>query len=153
MKLPAAIPGVNCAAVVPLTRKGWRGAIRGYAQGPRTGNMNVPMSAIVEAVCEGLRIDIAEFRSNSRFLRVVVARELVAALATDLTRLSYQAIAFAMNRPNHSTVIDAKNRWRDRVERAKLGDQTALIAVYREVLDPQALYDRIREQLERTVAA
>jgi chromosomal replication initiation ATPase DnaA len=153
MNLPEAIPGVNCAAVVdPVTRKGFRGAIAGQAQAPRSGNMNVPMTAIVGAVCAALRIEPAEFRSTSRFSRVVIARELVSALAADLTRLSYPAIALAMGRPNHSTIIDARERWYNRVERAEKGDKSAYIAVWRTAYEPKALYEKLRAELERQAA-
>jgi hypothetical protein len=154
VNLPQATPGVNCAAVVlPKSRKGYIGAVRNCAQGSRARNPNVSMAAIVDAVCSELKIRRHVFESTSRTLAVVTAREMVAALATELTRLSYPAIAMAMNRPNHSTVIDARERWYVRVERASRGDQTACIAVGEDVYEPQDLFDKIKTKLERTVAA
>lgn len=144
--LPAAVPGKNCAAVV-----GPAGCFDVTTKTTRR-NLNLPLSRIVTAVCRAIRVDETEFRSNRRGIRVVAARELVAAMAHSMTRASYPEIAFAMNRPNHSTVIDAKNRWRARVDRASRGDQSAMIVVGREVMDPQALYDQVWQQLERTVA-
>lgn len=156
MKLPTAIPGVNCAAVVG--DNGFRGPGRNWNRkdvtvGWRSGNPNVPMSAIITAVCRALKVEIEEFASSSRFIRLVIARELVAALATELTRLSYPAIALAMRRPNHSTVIDARDRWAQRLERAERGDQSAYIAVGRVVYEPKELYEALKAQLERTAAA
>jgi hypothetical protein len=154
VKLPQAIPGVNCAAVVlPKSRKGYHGAVRDCAQGSRSGNPNVPMSAIVDAVCSELGVRKQAFESTSRRLPIVIAREMVAALATELTRLSYPAIAMAMNRPNHSTVIDARERWYARVERAEGGDLTAHIAAGSSVYEPQELLEKIKAKLKRTVVA
>lgn len=159
MRQPDYTPGVNCAVNVPDPIPDGRhwGPGRNWNRkdatvGWRTGNPNVPMSAIITTVCKKLRVEVSEFVSKSRHIRLVIARELVSALATDLTRLSYPAIALAMNRPNHSSVIDARDRWYARLDRAEKGDQAAYIAAWRDVYEPKALYEELKAQLERTAA-
>jgi chromosomal replication initiator protein len=70
----------------------------------------VVVGAIVEHVCGQLHVDVEEFCGRGRHKRVVLARALVAHLARQLTTQSFPEIARAMHRPNHSTVITAKNR-------------------------------------------
>lgn len=116
-------------------------------------NRNVPLGDIIGCVCGTLGVTFEEFFSSRRAMQTVAARELVVALAQEMTQLSFPEIARQMKRANHSTAYTAFDRWQDRIQRHKDGDQSALILVNGDAVDPQKVYEAIAHQLERTVAA
>lgn len=77
---------------------------------PRTAKRPIPVSAILEVVCECVGAPVVEVMGKSRHQRVVLARSMVAHLSRRLTTMSFPEIARAMGRPNHSTVITAQKR-------------------------------------------
>lgn len=77
---------------------------------PRTAKRPIPVSAILESVCECVGAPIAEVMGKSRHQRVVLARSMASYLARRLTTMSFPEIARAMGRPNHSTIITAQKR-------------------------------------------
>ena len=70
----------------------------------------VRLGAIVEAVCEKLRVPREDLLGSGRHARTVVARGLVAHLARELTTHSYPEIARALGRDTHSAVHTAAKR-------------------------------------------
>jgi chromosomal replication initiator protein len=70
----------------------------------------IPVSHIVDHVCQALAVDAAEFSGKGRHKRVVFARSVAAVLARQLTTQSFPEIARAMGRGNHSTIITAQRR-------------------------------------------
>ncbi|HLP86100.1 MAG TPA: DnaA/Hda family protein, partial [Phycisphaerales bacterium] len=70
----------------------------------------IPVSHIVDHVCQALAVDAAEFGGRGRHKRVVFARSVAAVLARQLTTQSFPEIARAMGRGNHSTIITAQRR-------------------------------------------
>ena len=70
----------------------------------------IPVSHIVDHVCQALAVDAAEFSGKGRHKRVVFARSVAAVLSRQLTTQSFPEIARAMGRGNHSTIITAQRR-------------------------------------------
>lgn len=76
----------------------------------------IPVSHIVEHVCQALAVDPTEFAGKGRHKRVVFARSVAAVLARQLTTQSFPEIARAMGRGNHSTIITAQRRLQRELE-------------------------------------
>jgi hypothetical protein len=74
-------------------------------------NRTIRIERIIRAACHVLCITENEVFGTGRHPRVVLAREIITALARERTMLSYPQIARAMCRPNHSTVITAFQRF------------------------------------------
>jgi chromosomal replication initiator protein len=70
----------------------------------------IRVETITEVVAKALGVELSEVLGRGRHKRVVLARALTVLLAKDLTTRSYPEIARAMNRPNHSSVITARQR-------------------------------------------
>jgi chromosomal replication initiator protein len=80
------------------------------AAGPGMPRRPIPVSHIVDHVCQALAVDAGEFAGKGRHKRVVFARSVAAVLARQLTTQSFPEIARAMGRGNHSTIITAQRR-------------------------------------------
>ncbi|MFN5945961.1 MAG: helix-turn-helix domain-containing protein, partial [Phycisphaerae bacterium] len=76
----------------------------------------IPVSHIVDHVCQALAVDPTEFAGKGRHKRVVFARSVAAVLARQLTTQSFPEIARAMGRGNHSTIITAQRRLQRELE-------------------------------------
>jgi len=70
----------------------------------------IRVETITETVAREVGVETTEVLGRGRHKRVVLARALIVHLAKELTTLSYPEIARAMNRPNHSSVITARQR-------------------------------------------
>ena len=81
------------------------------AQRPTKPIRPMSYSTIAELVCETFGVTIEDCAGTTRHKRVTLARELTVVLAREFTTLSFPEIARKMGRPNHSTVITAKQRY------------------------------------------
>ena len=73
------------------------------------------LDLIIRTVCDELSVSISDLKGKGRRKKVVLARELIIHLARQLTSKSFPEIAHAIGRPNHSTVITAAKRFKDRL--------------------------------------
>lgn len=73
------------------------------------------LDSIIHTVCDELSVSISDLKGKGRRKKVVLARELIIHLARQLTSKSFPEIAHAIGRPNHSTVITAAKRFKDRL--------------------------------------
>ncbi len=85
-----------------------------------TGPISMP--TIISAVCESLCVTRTDLGGRGRQKKVVLARELCVHLAKNLTTRSTPEIAHAIGRPNHSTVITAANRIKDKIAKGLIVD-------------------------------
>lgn len=85
--------------------------------GEDTAMTSAPLSldAIIRTVCDELSVSVSDLKGRGRRKKVVLARELIVHLARQLTSKSFPEIAHAIGRPNHSTVITAAKRFKDRL--------------------------------------
>jgi chromosomal replication initiator protein len=85
--------------------------------GDESSISSAPLSidSIIQAVCDELSVSISDLKGKGRRKKVVLARELIVHLARQLTSKSFPEIAHAIGRPNHSTVITAAKRFKDRL--------------------------------------
>lgn len=75
----------------------------------------VSMNTIIDVVCEAIAVTRSDLGGRGRQKKVVLARELCVHLAKNLTTRSTPEIAHAIGRPNHSTIITAANRIRNKI--------------------------------------
>ncbi len=80
------------------------------------GSAPIRLGAILEAVCERLRVSREDLLGSGRHARTVVARGVVAHLARELTTHSYPEIARALGRDTHSAVHTAAKRLKGMIE-------------------------------------
>lgn len=73
------------------------------------------LDSIIQTVCDELSVSISDLKGKGRRKKVVLARELIIHLARQLTSKSFPEIAHAIGRPNHSTVITAAKRFKERL--------------------------------------
>ena len=106
-----------------------------------TGAAPIRLAAIVEAVCDRMRVNREDLLGSGRHARTVVARGVVAHLARELTTHSYPEIARALGRDTHSTVHTAAKRLKG------LLDADARIAVGGEAV--REVVDQLRHDLAR----
>ncbi len=81
------------------------------------------LDSIIRTVCDELSVSLGDLRGKGRRKKVVLARELIVHLGRQLTSKSFPEIAHALGRTNHSTVITAAKRFKDR-----LGEQASVDA-------------------------
>lgn len=81
------------------------------AQKPTKPIRPMPYLTVATIVCENLGVTIEDCAGPTRHERVTLARELTTVLCREFTTLSYPEIARSMGKPNHSTVITAKQRY------------------------------------------
>ena len=75
----------------------------------------IALEAIISKICEEMSVTKEDLTGKGRQKKVVLARELIVHTARNLTTKSFPEIAYAIGRPNHSTVITAAKRFKDRV--------------------------------------
>lgn len=75
----------------------------------------IALDTIVSHICRELTVSKPDLLGKGRQKKVVLARELIVHLSRNLTSKSFPEIASAIGRPNHSTVITAAKRFRDRL--------------------------------------
>lgn len=75
----------------------------------------IHFETILDQVCDHLGLDRRTVLSASRRRQVVLARSLAVYLGRQMTSLSFPELATAIGRSNHSTVITAFNRIKQRV--------------------------------------
>ncbi len=144
MKLPTAIPGVNCAAVVELKET---------IQHRRP----VPIERIIWNVCEYVGVSVQDMASRSRVDKLVATRQMISVLAREMTPLSYPEIAKAMGRvnvkgkPKHTSVLTMKKAWKKRVRDAAY-DQSEYVNTTTGTLKPENALQEVRNRIERTAA-
>lgn len=85
------------------------GARPGIRSGP------VGIDRIIDAVCTELGVTRPDLASKGRAKKVVLAREVIVHLGKRHTARSYPELAMALERPNHSTVITAHQRFQKRL--------------------------------------
>lgn len=88
-----------------------------------TSNAPLSLDSIIRTVCDELSVSLSDLRGKGRRKKVVLARELIIHLARQLTSKSFPEIAHELGRSNHSTVITAAKRFKDR-----LGEQMCVSA-------------------------
>lgn len=81
----------------------------------------VRLETIINSTLRVLGVEWVEFVGSGRSERAVLAREMVAFLARQHTRLSYPEIARGMNRTSHATVFAAERRINDAINAEELG--------------------------------
>jgi len=81
-----------------------------HANGP------VALDTIITRICSEMTVSKSDLTGKGRQKKVVMARELIVHTARSLTSKSFPEIAYAIGRPNHSTVITAAKRFKDRVK-------------------------------------
>ena len=82
-------------------------------------NAPLALDSIIRGVCSELRVSMSDLRGKGRQKKVVLARELIVHLARQLTSKSFPEIAHELGRRNHSTVITAAKRFKDRLNDAQ----------------------------------
>ncbi len=75
----------------------------------------IALESIIAKICEEMSVTKADLTGKGRQKKVVLARELIVHTARNLTTKSFPEIAYAIGRPNHSTVITAAKRFKGRV--------------------------------------
>ena len=86
------------------------GSDQTHANGP------VALDTIISRICSEMMVSKSDLTGKGRQKKVVMARELIVHTARSLTSKSFPEIAYAIGRPNHSTVITAAKRFKDRVK-------------------------------------
>lgn len=78
--------------------------------------MNRPPSTaeIISRVSGAFCVSLDELFGNGRHANVVIARSACSAMFREMTNMSFPEIAVAMCRPNHSSILTAERRWRER---------------------------------------
>ncbi len=89
-------------------------ALRSGDEG-RMSTSPISIDSIICAVCTELSVCRGDLRGKGRQKKVVLARELIVHIARQLTSKSFPEIAHELGRSNHSTVITAAKRFRDRL--------------------------------------
>jgi len=79
----------------------------------------IALETIISRVCNEMTVSKSDLTGKGRQKKVVMARELIVHTARNLTSKSFPEIAYAIGRPNHSTVITAAKRFKDRVAAAQ----------------------------------
>lgn len=80
----------------------------------------IALDTIITRVCQEMTVTKSDLSGKGRQKKVVMARELIVHTARNLTAKSYPEIAYAIGRPNHSTVITAAKRFKDRISDRQL---------------------------------
>ncbi len=75
----------------------------------------ISIDSIIRTVCTELSVSKCDLRGKGRQKKVVLARELIVHITRQLTSKSFPEIAHELGRSNHSTVITAAKRFRDRL--------------------------------------
>lgn len=75
----------------------------------------VALDTIITRICQEMTVSKSDLAGKGRQKKVVMARELIVHTARDLTSKSFPEIAYAIGRPNHSTVITAAKRFKERI--------------------------------------
>ncbi len=81
----------------------------------RVSSGPIALETIIRKVCHEMTVSKSDLTGKGRQKKVVMARELIVHTARNLTSKSFPEIAYAIGRPNHSTVITAAKRFKDRV--------------------------------------
>jgi chromosomal replication initiator protein len=84
---------------------------------PSTGP--IALDSIITQICDEMTVSKSDLYGKGRQKKVVMARELIVHTARNLTSKSFPEIAHAIGRPNHSTVITAAKRFKDRVKESE----------------------------------
>ena len=103
---------------------------------------------IMHAACETCRVGQRDLASPCRHPKVVLARAIITRVARHLTLMSYPEIARAIGRPNHSTVITADQRLKQRLQHG-VGHPARTILVDGLPLDAQDILTRVIDQSRR----
>lgn len=75
----------------------------------------IALDTIISKICHEMTVSKSDLLGKGRQKKVVMARELIVHTARNLTSRSFPEIAHAIGRPNHSTVITAAKRFKDRL--------------------------------------
>lgn len=94
--------------------------------------MSQPIQTIIARTAEAFGVPVSEIVSERRSRGIVLPRHVAMTLARDLTPASYPRIAKAFQRFDHSTVMHAERRTRERMTRDP--DLAAKVAALRECL-------------------
>ncbi len=78
-------------------------------------NGPIALETIISRICQEMTVSKSDLIGKGRQKKVVMARELIVHTARNLTSKSFPEIAHAIGRPNHSTVITAAKRFKDRI--------------------------------------
>ncbi len=81
----------------------------------QTATGPIALETIIGKICTEMMVSKSDLFGKGRQKKVVMARELIVHTARKLTSKSFPEIAYAIGRPNHSTVITAAKRFKDRV--------------------------------------
>ena len=80
----------------------------------------IALDTIISRICQEMTVCKSDLLGKGRQKKVVMARELIVHTARNLTSRSFPEIAHAIGRPNHSTVITAAKRFKDRLSAQEL---------------------------------
>lgn len=101
-------------------------------------------ASIIHVVLAVTGVPHEDFFSDMRHPDIVRCREAVVILSRDLTDYSFQDIAKAMGRPNHSTIITAYQRVTERLQ----SDSDEDLALYRTIRSVWCVFaDEYRSRL------
>ncbi len=75
----------------------------------------IGLDTIISRICQEMTVSKSDLTGKGRQKKVVMARELIVHIARNLTSKSFPEIAHAIGRPNHSTVITAAKRFKNRI--------------------------------------
>jgi len=81
----------------------------------RSTNGPIALETIISRICQEMLVSKSDLTGKGRQKKVVMARELIVHTARNLTSKSFPEIAHAIGRPNHSTVITAAKRFKNRI--------------------------------------
>jgi len=103
----------------------------------------VRYDAVLDAVCGFFALTPELVTGRVRRSYIVFARSLLIHLTYELTPMSYPEIAFAMGRPNHSTIVTAAQR----IKRQLKEDKPLLIPGQPAEVTPSQLHDQLRREI------
>ena len=83
--------------------------------GAQVSSGPIALETIISRICQEMTVSKSDLTGKGRQKKVVMARELIVHTARNLTSKSFPEIAHAIGRPNHSTVITAAKRFKDRI--------------------------------------
>lgn len=84
--------------------------------GDRVATGPVALDTIIAGICNEMAVSRQDLQGKGRQKKVVLTRELIVHIARVVTSRSFPEIAHAMGRSNHSTVITAAKRFKERLD-------------------------------------
>ncbi len=105
----------NGPSIVPTSGHVRQALALRNGEGEHVSRGPIALDLIIRLVCSELSVSKGDLQGKGRQKKVVLARELIVHLARQLTSKSFPEIAHELGRRNHSTVITAAKRFKDRL--------------------------------------